>query len=298
MNKILTIIVSYNFEPWIERCLQSLRQSSTPVDVVVIDNASHDDTVRRIRDSYSWVELIESERNLGFGRANNIGMEVAIRRGYEAVLLLNQDAWVAPGTIEALSDLSNRHPEYGILSPTHLTGKGDKPDPGFSRYIRHLSSDKNEELRDIPFVNAACWFIPRRTLQVVGGFSPLFYHYGEDKDYINRLVFHRLKIGYLPHVTICHDREYRPYEYARFMRTEMVYHLSEYANINYCVIKAFALGPLACLKKALIHTLRGKKKGIDYFKMTVSLIGQTCSILAVRRQTKQATHNFLKTATP
>ena len=79
MNKILTIIVSYNFEPWIERCLQSLRQSSTPVDVVVIDNASHDDTVQRIRDSYSWVELIESERHLGFGRANNIGMEVAIR---------------------------------------------------------------------------------------------------------------------------------------------------------------------------------------------------------------------------
>lgn len=298
MNSILTIIVSYNFEPWIERCLQSLRQSSTPVDVIVIDNASHDDTVRHIRESYPWIELIENERNLGFGRANNIGMELAMKRGYKAVLLLNQDARVAPDTIGALNKLSDRHPEYGILSPTHLTGKGDKPDPGFGRYIQHLSPDKNAELRDIPFVNAACWFIPLHTLQVVGGFSPLFYHYGEDKDYINRLVFHRLKIGYLPHVTVCHDREYRPYDYTRFMRTEAVYHLSEYANINYCVPKAFALGPLACLKKAFVHLLRAEKQGVDYLKMTASLIGRTNTVLAVRKQTKQATHNYLNTSMP
>ena len=76
--RILVIIVSYNFERWIDRCLGSLRESVHPVDTVVIDNCSSDSTIQLIEQRYPEVRLIKNKENLGFGRANNIGMEIAI----------------------------------------------------------------------------------------------------------------------------------------------------------------------------------------------------------------------------
>lgn len=132
--KILVIIVSYNFERWIDRCLNSLRQSEQQADVVVIDNASQDRTVSLIESRYPEVRLIKSKENLGFGRANNIGMKIALKEGYDAVFLLNQDAWIDAKVLGELSELSRSHPRYGILSPIHLTGSGEKLEQGFAGY--------------------------------------------------------------------------------------------------------------------------------------------------------------------
>ena len=200
MMKILTIIVSYNFEKWISRCLNSLKASSHPTDIIVIDNCSKDRTVEIIQKEYPQVRLIANSANLGFGRANNIGMQIALKEGYDAVFLLNQDAWIGNDTLAVLADQTVRHPEFGILSPVHLNGSGKELDKGFASYARLASIKNLSDGQDpivCPFINAAFWFIPVSTLRKVGGFSPLFYHYGEDKDYVNRLHFHQYKIGYL-----------------------------------------------------------------------------------------------------
>ena len=155
--KVLVIIVSYNFEPWIDRCLGSLRLSQYPVDIVVIDNGSKDQTVQRIQKDFPEIHLLPQNENLGFGRANNIGMQIALAEGYDFVFLLNQDAWVDSNTIGKLVELSQSHPQYGILSPVHLTGQGDKPDPGFGHYaqIQQLDQLPAKDILTIPFVNAA-----------------------------------------------------------------------------------------------------------------------------------------------
>ena len=62
--KVLAIIVSYNFERWIDRCLGSLQQSAYPIDVVIIDNDSQDKTFQRIKKDYPEMRLIESKTNL------------------------------------------------------------------------------------------------------------------------------------------------------------------------------------------------------------------------------------------
>lgn len=129
--KILVIIVSYNFERWIKPCLDSLRQSDIPLSVVVVDNASQDRTVERVRKEYPEVRLLPQQENLGFGKANNIGFRIALQEGFDFVFLLNEDAWVDSGTIRTLAETSMRHPEYGILSPIHLTGNRSKQDSGF-----------------------------------------------------------------------------------------------------------------------------------------------------------------------
>ena len=133
--RVLTIIVSYNFEPWIERCLGSLEQSHYPTDVVVVDNASTDRTVEILAEKYRWVRLLRSQRNLGFGQANNLGMKIAIDENYDYVFLLNQDAWIEPDTIGSWVELSQQNPEYGVISPVHFNGQGSRLDSSFARYI-------------------------------------------------------------------------------------------------------------------------------------------------------------------
>lgn len=295
--KILTIIVSYNFEKWIERCLGSLKASSHPTDIIVIDNCSNDRTVEIIKAQYTYVKLIENQANLGFGKANNIGMQLALQEGYDAIFLLNQDAWIESDTLATLAEQSVEHPEFGILSPVHLNGSGEELDKGFASYAQ-LASINNlphrHEPISCPFINAAFWFIPVSTLQRTGGFSPLFYHYGEDKDYVNRLHFHQYKIGYIPTVYGCHDREFRKVSFEGFLRAERVYLLSEYANINYRFTQAFAYGILAGIKKLTIALLKGNIKYAKGYASTVfSLLKQSKAVIQVRKQTKQIHTSYL-----
>lgn len=285
-SEVLVIIVSYNFERWMEKCLGSLQASEMPVDVVVIDNASSDNTVSRIRNEYPWVHLIANKDNLGFGKANNIGLSLALSLSYKGVFLLNQDAWIEQDVIKTLSQASDSRTEFGILSPLHFTGKGDKLDPGFAHYVEEASTGNG--LIQTPFINAAIWYLPTEVVKAVGGFSPLFYHYGEDKDYVNRLHFHGYKVGYIDTIRGYHDREYRPVTREKYLRTEFVYHLSEYANPHRSMWGGFAYSVLACIKKALLSLCHGAfSKALAYLQISGKLLSMTS---AVRRIRKQITH--------
>jgi len=276
--KTLSIVISYNFMPWIDRCLSSLLQGTQSTDILVIDNASKDETVATLQARYPQVRLIRNNHNLGFGAANNIGMKIALDEGYDGVLLINQDAWLAPDALQQLVEVSLQHPEYGIISPKHLTGDGSKMDPGFASYIDNGGS----------FINAALWYIPMSVIRKVGMFAPLFYHYGEDKDYVNRIHYHGYQIGYVPTALGYHDRAERPFNRSLFLRTERVYHLSEYANINYSFAKAFAMGVLAPVKKAFKALAKGQWSNFAAFmSISFQLMMQTPQVLHSRNHTKK-----------
>lgn len=221
--KIFTIIVTYNAtrNNWLHKCLDSLLQSSIETDIIVIDNASTDETCSIIKKKYPQVTLIENAENKGFGQANNQGLEVALKNGSEFFFLINQDAFVQADTIEKLVDVLRKNPAYGIVSPLHFNGKGNALDYNFSLYLnpnccKNLYSDfvlnkVENKIYESDFVCAAAWLISRECLEIVGGFSPTFYHYAEDNNYVHRLLFKGLKIGVLPTVKIYHDRENRPH---------------------------------------------------------------------------------------
>lgn len=208
---IFIIIVTYKGHQWYERCFTSLRQSEVPVQTVVIDNASNDGTVEYIREHFPEVHLIESKENLGFGRANNIGMRYALDHGCDYVFLLNQDAWIEPNSIKELVRIHHENPEYGILSPMHINAEKNHFnilfDDGDRNY--NIASDFyfgiKKEVYKVKYVNAAAWLLPRTTLEVIGGFTPLFLQYGEDDDYVNRMHYHNLLIGLCANTTIVHD---------------------------------------------------------------------------------------------
>ena len=212
------IIVTYNGAKWIDRCLGSLTNSTVPLNIIVIDNNSKDGTSKIIRHKYPKAEVIETGHNLGFGKANNIGLKKAYQAGADLVFLINQDAWVEQDTLEILIDAAKHHQEYGIVSPLHLNGEGNALDYGFINYlcgskIRNYLSDlylkpKNQldEIYQVDFVNGAFWLLPRKTIETVGGFNPFFFQYGEDRDYVNRCNFFNLKVGFVPFAKAYHDR--------------------------------------------------------------------------------------------
>lgn len=286
--KVLAIVVSYNFERWITPCLSSLRASVQPVSILVVDNHSTDRTVERIKSEYPEVRLIENKENAGFGAANNLGFQLAMQEGYDFVFLLNQDAWIDRQAIARLVELSLKHPQYGIWSPVHANGKGEAPDYGFAAYtgITSLSDlPADAEFVDCRFINAAFWLIPTHILQAVGRFSPLFYHYGEDKDYTNRVIFHGYQIAYAPGVFGFHDRENRTIDRKGFFRSEEVYFLSEYANINHSFLTAFGYSVLAAIKKALKALVHYKYKDFaSYLAISYRLIRKTHYIHRTRRE--------------
>ena len=120
--KLFVIVVTYKGKRWYDHCFTSLRNSTIPIQTIVVDNASNDGTVEYIKENYPEIILIESKENLGFGKANNMAMRYALDHECDYVFLLNQDAWlVQSNCIRQLVDLSEKHPEYGILSPMHLS---------------------------------------------------------------------------------------------------------------------------------------------------------------------------------
>lgn len=219
MDKVLVIIVTYNAMQWAERCFRSLRKSSHLPDIFVVDNGSTDGTQDFIKKYYPEVIFQQSKENLGFGKANNIGLLYALNNNYDYVYLLNQDAWIMENTIERLINISKIYTGYGILSPLQMEANMQHLDKNFKAKV--CSWESSPDLLDsiligpllevIPVhsIMAAHWFMTRECILKIGGFSPTFPHYGEDDNYLDRALFKKIKAGIVPTLKVVHDRENR-----------------------------------------------------------------------------------------
>lgn len=219
MNKILVIIVTYNAMKWLDKCLGSLKASVVPIDVFIVDNGSSDGTQSYISSNYPEYKFYQNKENVGFGKANNIGLEYAINNQYDYAYLLNQDAWIYPDTLKILSQASVENPDYGILSPMQMTGSAKRLDKNFvstccsynsnQYFFEDLYFDRVGEIYSVKHVMAAHWLIKLSILKKVGAFSDTFPHYGEDTNMCHRMYFHNFKVGIVPKAKAVHDREYR-----------------------------------------------------------------------------------------
>lgn len=202
MKKIATIIVTYNGEKWLNRCLESLQKSIVQTEIFVVDNCSTDSSIS-ITESFP-VKIEKLKQNTGFGFANNIALKEAFEKGFDYFFLVNQDVYIEENTIGQVVDFAEKHPDFGIIAPIQYDGKGENIDTNFQQYISQ-SKDK-ESYYETDFCNAAAWLVSRKCLEKVGYFSSHFPHYGEDRNFAERTIYHQFKIGILKNTKVLHDR--------------------------------------------------------------------------------------------
>lgn len=119
MQLISIIIVTWNSEEFIENCLKSIFENKRTIDleVIVVDNASQDETVKIIKGFKPEVKLISNQKNLGYARGNNQGIEIA--QG-EYILLLNPDIELKDNSLKLMLRFLQEHKEIDGVGPQLL----------------------------------------------------------------------------------------------------------------------------------------------------------------------------------
>jgi len=239
---IHVIIVTYNGKKWIDSCLRSCLASSIPLTLIVVDNCSTDDTPQFIAAYYPSVHLINAPSNLGFGRANNLGIRFAISKGADFLCLLNQDAYLHTDTVKNLMAVFTEYGAYGVLSPMQLNGVGTAFDKNFEfnvfskencpHYAEDLANGQLKQVYSLNFIMAAIWLLRKEVIDRVGCFAPIFRHYGEDADYLSRVRYHGYQIGIVPAAVAYHDRALRHTDMYKQLQIDYIGKLSELTDIN------------------------------------------------------------------
>lgn len=209
MIDVSIIIVSYNTESMLRDCLKSIREKTDGIEyeIVVVDNASTDGTVAMVHNDFPEVVLIEAGGNLGFGRANNVGMHNA--RG-KYFFLLNSDTVLRGNAVKDFHDkaesMGHAGRKVGVIG-TILTGMDQRTchsygkflTPGgelrevIAKYLRFLKSESNthpdmiEREMPVDYVTGADMFVPRQVFESTGGFDSDFFMYCEEVDWQKRM---------------------------------------------------------------------------------------------------------------
>jgi N-acetylglucosaminyl-diphospho-decaprenol L-rhamnosyltransferase len=216
MSVISIIIVSFNARADLGRCLESLHAAppATPHDIVVVDNASTDGSAAAAR---RWPDatVIEAGSNVGFARANNIGIRSS--RGTN-LLLLNSDTIVPSGAIDRLLAELEREPDVAVAGPRLVDGSG-RAELSFGRMIGPLNElrqkrrarsggvDGLTKHRQYPdWVSGACLLVRRADAEAVGGLDERYFMYAEDVDFCAAIRARGRRILFTPDVEVVHLR--------------------------------------------------------------------------------------------
>jgi GT2 family glycosyltransferase len=202
--RISVIIVNYNTAELLADCLASLlKQESLIHEIVIVDNASADQSVAMVQRNFSSVNLIVGRENIGFGRANNLAFDSC---SGDLLFLLNPDASILPGCMEAIRHYMVQNQQIGLAGTstcnadyTHHSTV-DYVYPG-EHYSKGLFSDLPGE---IAWLLGAGLVIRREVMERVKGFDPDYFLYGEDIDLCLRIRKAGWPLGYISDAKIIH----------------------------------------------------------------------------------------------
>ena len=223
---VSVIIVSWNAREYLMQCLATLSQEACryPMEIIVVDNASSDGSPEAVKSRYPGVRLVRTGANLGFAKANNIGIAQSCGR---YLTLINSDVSVLKDCLTQLVDFSDEHPEAGIVGP-YVAGRDDKLQRscrGFpslwNMFCRAVALDTilpkwkvfsgyslaywpQEDLRTVDILSGCFWLVRREALAQVGLLDESFFMYGEDMDWCRRFWVAGWKLYFVPTAKIIH----------------------------------------------------------------------------------------------
>ena len=206
------IIVNHNNRTYLLQTLESLFQDpdASKCEMIVVDNASDDDSVEAVRRNFPAVKVISLSENAGYAKAYNRGVEKASGRN---LFFLNNDTNVPAGAIGKLLDIKRNHPYFGIVAPLINNSDGSFQlswgkdlhlhTEVFLKFVAEkwhrwrYKRKKGRMNRNVEWVSGACFVIDRSLYKQVGGFDEKFFLYVEDADLGKRIR----RLGHKIHLT-------------------------------------------------------------------------------------------------
>jgi GT2 family glycosyltransferase len=226
MARLTVVIVTYNSTGEIGACLDAVATAAATTDheVVVVDNASSDDTASLVRARWPQVRVLDAGGNLGFGRGNNVGIRAT---SGELVLVLNPDTVPRAGSIDRLVAVLDAQPAIAVAGPRIVDGRG-RAELSFGAMIGPLAELRQKVLtrghargwpliaaaveracREPSFpdwVSGACLLIRRADLERAGLFDERYFLYTEDVDLCASVRAAGRLVRFCPEAEVVHAR--------------------------------------------------------------------------------------------
>lgn len=214
---VWVVIPTFNRGEDLVKCLDSLSIAGINMDqIVVIDNASQDNTVSQMEKHYPHLTLIKMERNMGATGGSNVGFNYALNHGAKYVIRMDSDVVVDPDFLAPLVEVAESDPEIGIIGPKIYYF--DKPKEIWyagvnakdqlynltDGYLHAFDTPENSHLRQVDYVWGATMMIRRDVLERTGGFDTDFFVYYEEIDFCDRAKALGYKMMFVPNSFIWH----------------------------------------------------------------------------------------------
>lgn len=200
---VSVIIVNWNGVDWLGKCIDSiLCQTYKRIEVIVVDNASSDNSVAFMQRHYgSKVRVICSATNLGFAGGNNLGIAQA---NGDLILLFNTDAWAKPDMVASLVGYKQRHPRLGVVAPFE-SGYSTGSEREQYRQIDLLGHPVNfAKPTQVFFLSGVCILFDKHLYAQTGGLDGNFFMYSEEIDWFWRLRLMRIAVASVPGQYVYH----------------------------------------------------------------------------------------------
>ena len=231
MKKVFVIILNWNRFNDTLACLESVQVLNTQgfdLKVLIVDNASTDDSLKRLKEIKN-VEIISNSTNLGFAGGNNVGIRYALKKGADYVVVLNNDTILEKDSLNHLVKTASDNPKTGALSPKIYFEKGYefqknkykiadegkviwyagglidwKNVYGSGRGVDEVDKGTFNQIADTDFATGTCMLFPRVALEKIGMFDEKYFMYYEDTDLSQRLKKGGFEVMYVPDAHIWH----------------------------------------------------------------------------------------------
>jgi GT2 family glycosyltransferase len=254
---VSALVVTHNEKEHLLDCLHAFFASAdVPVEAVVVDNDSSDGSAAAVTDELPQATVLAQPKNLGYGRAANVGLERCEGR---FVLLLSPDVIVDAQSVGRLADFLLTRPDVGAVGPRLSLPNGRlDPDarrafptpssifyqtvglsqllPRSPRFGRHnMGHVPDDEVHEMDAGTAACLMLRKSALDRVGFFDPRYFMFGEDLDLCYRLKLGGWKVFYVPTASASHNvrpgsaEHDRQVAYERY-RAMWIYHFKHHSE--------------------------------------------------------------------
>jgi GT2 family glycosyltransferase len=200
-SRVAIILLNWNGYFHSRNCIISLSKvNETPFDIILVDNASSDESFLKLKDEFTHVQFIQTSYNLGFTGGNNVALKKALELNYEYVLLLNNDVFVDPNFLYHLINYLDFNPQVGAVQPLiynhpdryKIWNSGGKFNRLIGKTYSMISNNKVKYPKKIEWISGCAFMVRASVLYQFGLFNEKYISYYEDVD----LSFRIREAGY------------------------------------------------------------------------------------------------------